>query len=92
MNKEQQKHTGKNNGLPIRAYALRYLKYNSSPVPSLLAEAPATPDRISDSGIMDISWDEHLTEVWLNFTLLLAFKLSDFLLICCMCLLLHAQL
>ncbi|KAK5813463.1 chromatin modification-related protein EAF1 B-like isoform X3 [Gossypium arboreum] len=60
--KECQRHTGKNNGFAIRAYALRYLKYNSSPVPSLLAEAPATPDRISDLGIMDISWDEHLTE------------------------------
>ncbi|KAK8342284.1 hypothetical protein V6Z12_A08G221500 [Gossypium hirsutum] len=60
--KECQQHTGKNNGFAIRAYALRYLKYNSSPVPSLLAEAPATPDRISDLGIMDISWDEHLTE------------------------------
>ncbi|TYG58711.1 hypothetical protein ES288_D08G244400v1 [Gossypium darwinii] len=52
----------KNNTFAIRAYALRYLKYNSSPVPSLLAEAPATPDRICDLGIMDISWDEHLTE------------------------------
>ncbi|XWS31278.1 hypothetical protein CRYUN_Cryun23aG0063500 [Craigia yunnanensis] len=61
-NKEQQQLTGKNNELAIQAYALRYLKYNSSPVLSLLAEAPATPDRISDSGIMDISWDEHLTE------------------------------
>ncbi|TYJ23746.1 hypothetical protein E1A91_A08G213900v1 [Gossypium mustelinum] len=60
--KECQQHTGKNNGFAIRAYALRYLKYNSSPVPSLLAEAPATPDRISDLGIMDISWDEYLTE------------------------------
>ncbi|XP_040954692.1 chromatin modification-related protein EAF1 B isoform X4 [Gossypium hirsutum] len=60
--KECQQHTGKNNRFAIRAYALRYLKYNSSPVPSLLAEAPATPDRICDLGIMDISWDEHLTE------------------------------
>ncbi|KAK8285589.1 hypothetical protein V6Z12_D08G234800 [Gossypium hirsutum] len=60
--KECQQHTGKNNTFAIRAYALRYLKYNSSPVPSLLAEAPATPDRICDLGIMDISWDEHLTE------------------------------
>ena len=67
-NKEEQQHAGKNNELAIQAYALRYLKYNSSPVPSLLAEAPATPDRISDSGIMDISWDEQLTEVWLKFS------------------------
>ncbi|EOX93924.1 Helicase/SANT-associated, putative isoform 4 [Theobroma cacao] len=60
-NKEQQA-PGKNNELAIRAYALRFLKYSSSHVPSLQAEAPATPDRISDLGIMDISWDEHLTE------------------------------
>ncbi|XVE72753.1 hypothetical protein DITRI_Ditri11bG0063900 [Diplodiscus trichospermus] len=60
-NNEEQ-HTGNNNELAIRAYALRYLKYNSSRVSSRLAQAPATPDRISDSGIVDISWDEHLTE------------------------------
>ncbi|GMI85669.1 hypothetical protein like AT3G24880 [Hibiscus trionum] len=60
--KEDQQHNGKNNEFAIRDYALRYLKYNSSPVPSLLAEAPTTPDRVSDLGIMDISWDEYLTE------------------------------
>ncbi|KAE8685067.1 Helicase/SANT-associated, putative isoform 2 [Hibiscus syriacus] len=65
--KEGQQHTGKNNEFAIRAYALRYLKYNSSPVPSLLAEAPATPDRVSDLAIMDISWDEYLTEESLFF-------------------------
>ncbi|OMO89275.1 hypothetical protein CCACVL1_07948 [Corchorus capsularis] len=58
----EQQPPGKNKRLALRAYALRFLKYSSSPVPSLQAEAPATPDRISDSGIMDISWDEHLTE------------------------------
>ncbi|XWS36570.1 hypothetical protein CRYUN_Cryun20dG0096000 [Craigia yunnanensis] len=60
--KEEQQQPGKNNELAIRAYALRFLKYSSSPVPSPQAEAPATPDRISDSGIMDISWDDLLTE------------------------------
>ncbi|KAL4323737.1 hypothetical protein GQ457_11G003600 [Hibiscus cannabinus] len=59
--KEDQKHTGKNNEFAIWAYALRYLKHNSSLVPSLLAEAPATPDRVSDLGL-EISWDEYLTE------------------------------
>ncbi|XP_039039386.1 chromatin modification-related protein EAF1 B-like isoform X1 [Hibiscus syriacus] len=59
MNKE---HPGKANDLAIRAYALRFLKYSSSPVPGLQAEAPATPDRISDAGIIDIPWNEHLTE------------------------------
>ncbi|GMJ09005.1 hypothetical protein like AT3G24880 [Hibiscus trionum] len=62
MNKEQQKHPGKTNDLAIRAYAIRFLKYSSSPVPALQAEAPATPDRISDVGIIDIPWNEHLTE------------------------------
>ncbi|MFQ6620046.1 hypothetical protein Gotur_000816 [Gossypium turneri] len=61
MNEDQQ-HFGKNSKLAIQAYALRFLKYSSSTVSSPQAEAPATPDRISDSGIIDISWDENLTE------------------------------
>ncbi|KAE8708113.1 Helicase/SANT-associated, putative isoform 2 [Hibiscus syriacus] len=65
--KEGQQHTEKNNEFAIRGYGLRYLKYNSSSVPSLLAEAPATPDRVSDLAIMDISWDEYLTEESLFF-------------------------
>lgn len=52
----------KNIAHAIHGYALRFLKYNSSPVPSL-QEVPATPDRIADLGMMDISWDDHLTEV-----------------------------
>ncbi|KAI5566030.1 hypothetical protein BDE02_14G159800 [Populus trichocarpa] len=51
----------KNIAHAIHGYALRFLKYNSSPVPSL-QEVPATPDRIADLGMMDISWDDHLTE------------------------------
>ncbi|XP_022728005.1 chromatin modification-related protein EAF1 B-like isoform X2 [Durio zibethinus] len=62
MDKVEQQQPGKNNELAIWAYALRFLKYSSSLVPSLQAEAPATPDGISDSGIMDIYWDDHLTE------------------------------
>ncbi|XP_016700070.2 chromatin modification-related protein EAF1 A-like [Gossypium hirsutum] len=61
MNEDQQ-HFGNNSKLAIQAYALRFLKYSSSSVSSPQAEAPATPDMISDSGIMDISWDENLTE------------------------------
>ncbi|XVE78092.1 hypothetical protein DITRI_Ditri13aG0116000 [Diplodiscus trichospermus] len=60
--KERQQQHGNNNELAIQAYAIRFLKYSCSRVPLLQAEAPATPDRISDSGIMDISWDDHLTE------------------------------
>ncbi|XP_044494241.1 chromatin modification-related protein EAF1 B-like isoform X2 [Mangifera indica] len=46
----------------IQGYAVRFLKHHSSSVPSLQAEAPATPDRISDLGIMEVSWDDHLAE------------------------------
>ncbi|KAJ9169764.1 hypothetical protein P3X46_017919 [Hevea brasiliensis] len=53
---------GKNFACPIQGYAIRFLKCNSSVVPSLQAEAPATPDRIADSGNIGTSWEDHLTE------------------------------
>ncbi|GAV70699.1 HSA domain-containing protein/Myb_DNA-bind_6 domain-containing protein [Cephalotus follicularis] len=53
---------GKNLALAVQEYAVRFLKYSNSPVPPLQAEAPSTPDRISDSGATEILWDEHLTE------------------------------
>ena len=49
--------------LALQEYAVRFLKYTSSDVPHSQAEAPMTPDRISDVGITDISWEDHLTEV-----------------------------
>lgn len=58
----EQQYPRKNVALAIHGYAVRFLKHNSSPVLPLQAEAPATPDRISDSGIMELSWDDHLTE------------------------------
>ncbi|KAH1129053.1 hypothetical protein J1N35_000431 [Gossypium stocksii] len=61
-NKEQQQHPGNDNELAIQAYAVRFLKYSSSSVPSRQADTAATSDRIFDSSIMDSSWDEHLTE------------------------------
>lgn len=54
----------KNGRLKVHAYALRYLKDSRSHGISSQAEAPATPDKISDSGTVDMSWDDHLTEVW----------------------------
>lgn len=60
----EQQYSRKNAALAIHGYAVRFLKHNSSPVLPLQAEAPATPDRISDFGIMEVSWDDHLTEVW----------------------------
>ncbi|KAJ9176580.1 hypothetical protein P3X46_011879 [Hevea brasiliensis] len=53
---------GKNFACPIQGYAVRFLKCNSSAVPSLQAEAPATPDRVDDSGIIGTSWEHQLTE------------------------------
>ncbi|THF93881.1 hypothetical protein TEA_018461 [Camellia sinensis var. sinensis] len=43
-------------------YAVMFLKNNTSLVLLGLAEAPATPDRVSDLGIQEMSWKDHLTE------------------------------
>ncbi|WCJ38058.1 Helicase/SANT-associated DNA binding protein [Euphorbia peplus] len=53
---------GKNLASPIQGYAVRFLQCNSFIVPSLLAEAPSTPDRVVDSGYIGESWEDHLTE------------------------------
>lgn len=50
--------------LKVHSYALRFLKDSRSQGISSQAEAPTTPDKISDSGIVGMSWDDHLTEVW----------------------------
>ncbi|KAI4354359.1 hypothetical protein L6164_003229 [Bauhinia variegata] len=59
----------KNEALKIRAYALRFLKYSSSYGITSQAEPPTTPDRISDLGTLDMSWEEHLTEENLFYTI-----------------------
>lgn len=61
--------------LAVQGYAVRFLKYNSSCGLPLKAEAPATPDRISDLGIQDVSWEDHLTEVWLTLSIVLLVNL-----------------
>ncbi|KAK2649152.1 hypothetical protein Ddye_016641 [Dipteronia dyeriana] len=61
-NNLEQQSPRKNAALGISGYAVRFLKYNSFPVPPVQADAPATPERISDSVIMKLSWDDHLTE------------------------------
>lgn len=48
----------------VHSYALRFLKDSRSHGISSQAEAPATPDKISDSATVDMSWEDHLTEVW----------------------------
>ncbi|KAG5252195.1 chromatin modification-related protein EAF [Salix suchowensis] len=58
----EKQNPAKNLAHSIHGYAVRFLKYNSSPSPSFQAEAPATPDRIADLGIVDTSWDDRLTE------------------------------
>nr|XP_010917964.1 chromatin modification-related protein EAF1 B isoform X2 [Elaeis guineensis] len=55
--------------LAIKDYAVRFLKYNSSissyPV---LAEAPTTPDRLCDTGILEMSWEDRHSEESLFYT------------------------
>ncbi|KAI4356403.1 hypothetical protein L6164_000428 [Bauhinia variegata] len=58
----------KSEALKVRAYALRFLKFNSSHGISSQAEAPTTPDRMSDLGTVDMSWEENLTEESLFYT------------------------
>nr|XP_010932960.2 chromatin modification-related protein EAF1 B [Elaeis guineensis] len=53
----------------VKDYAVRFLKYISStsryPV---LAEAPATPDRLHDTGILEMSWEDQHSEESLFYT------------------------
>ncbi|KAJ8749576.1 hypothetical protein K2173_026225 [Erythroxylum novogranatense] len=52
----------RNSAVAIQKYAVRFLRCNGSPVPPLQAEVPTTPDRVFDLGIMEVSWDDQLTE------------------------------
>ncbi|PIN08215.1 Nucleoplasmin ATPase [Handroanthus impetiginosus] len=54
--------------LSIQAYALRFLKYNNSNDVHHKAEVPMTPDRESDMGVLDLSWEDNLTEENLFYT------------------------
>ncbi|XP_052171275.1 chromatin modification-related protein EAF1 B-like isoform X2 [Diospyros lotus] len=53
---------GRNFSYAVQGYAVRFLKYNSSlmPLSLSLVEALATPDRISDFGIQEVSRDEEI--------------------------------
>ncbi|KAI3787897.1 hypothetical protein L2E82_00395 [Cichorium intybus] len=46
----------------LHKYGMRFLEYNSSNAQYSSAQAPVTPDRISDLGITHISWEDNLTE------------------------------
>ncbi|KAK4441008.1 Chromatin modification-related protein EAF1 B [Sesamum alatum] len=52
----------------VQAYAVRFLKYNDSNNVYNQAEVPLTPDRVSDMGIIDLSWEDNLTEENLFYT------------------------
>lgn len=67
---EPSKEMGKN----MQRYAVRFLKYNNSLGPQLQAQAPATPERLSDLGITEMSWEDHLTEVWSSFFVFFLFQ------------------
>ncbi|KAJ6814156.1 chromatin modification-related protein EAF1 B-like isoform X1 [Iris pallida] len=62
---------GKNHSLQpaIQAYAVRFLKYDNDtfnrPVP---AQGPTTPDRIHDEGVVEMSWEDQLSEEILFYT------------------------
>ncbi|XP_057965746.1 chromatin modification-related protein EAF1 A-like isoform X2 [Malania oleifera] len=63
MNKDLEgQYTGKNLALAVQRYALRFLKDNSSSVPTVRAEAPVTPDRVTDLGTLEMSWEDHFME------------------------------
>ncbi|KAH7667055.1 hypothetical protein IHE45_12G035000 [Dioscorea alata] len=49
--------------LPVQDYAVRFLEYTSMSDRPILPEAPTTPERIYDTGILEMSWDDHLSEV-----------------------------
>ncbi|KAL5977580.1 hypothetical protein ACLOJK_041478 [Asimina triloba] len=59
----EEKNSGQNFRLPIQKYAVRFLKYNSSLDCPVQAEAPTTPERISDTGILEVTWDDQFSEV-----------------------------
>ncbi|KAK9057433.1 hypothetical protein SSX86_022268 [Deinandra increscens subsp. villosa] len=52
----------KDTKLKLHQYGLRFLEYNSSHAQYSSAQAPMTPDRISDLATIGISWEDNLTE------------------------------
>ncbi|PWA63092.1 HAS subgroup [Artemisia annua] len=52
----------------LRQYGMRFMEYNSSNAQYSSTQAPMTPDRISDLGSIDISWEDNLTEENLFYT------------------------
>ncbi|KAL6506550.1 hypothetical protein OROGR_024731 [Orobanche gracilis] len=63
---EQQRQ--KSGTLSVRAYAVRLLKCIKPNIYLDQAEVPLTPDRIYDLGIVDLAWEDNLTEENLFYT------------------------
>ncbi|KAH7667046.1 hypothetical protein IHE45_12G034100 [Dioscorea alata] len=49
--------------LPVQDYAVRFLEYTSMSDRPILPEAPTTAERIYDTRILEMSWEDHLSEV-----------------------------
>eukprot|EP01018_Ginkgo_biloba_P025815 Gb_03424 [translate_table: standard] len=54
--------------LPIQEYCIRFLRDTKGSDFSVQAEAPSTPDRLSDAGILEPSWEDHFPEESLFYT------------------------
>ncbi|KAJ6838659.1 chromatin modification-related protein EAF1 B isoform X3 [Iris pallida] len=53
----------------IQAYAVRFLKYDSDTFDHpVLAQGPTTPDRIHDEGVVEMPWEDQLSEEILVYT------------------------
>lgn len=52
---------------PLRHYAIRFLKHTKGSDYSVQAEAPSTPERLLDVGILEPSWEDQFPEVCFMF-------------------------
>lgn len=61
------KKSQKDGTLPVHAYAVRFMNYNKSNIVHQ-DEGPQTPDRVTDMGIHELSWEESSTDGSLFYT------------------------
>ncbi|XP_057842837.2 chromatin modification-related protein EAF1 B isoform X2 [Cryptomeria japonica] len=54
---------------PLQQYAIRYLKYMKDSDNTVQAEAPSTPERLLDAGILEPSWEDQFPEESLFYTI-----------------------
>lgn len=53
---------------PLQQYAIRHLKYTKDSDNTVQAEAPSTPERLLDAGILEPSWEDQFPEESLFYT------------------------